>query len=754
MKRKNHRWRSRTVPRLLAFYARHLALWLALAIAAYCLWLDHVVGQSFAVRQWALPARIYASPVELYEGSILDPEYLEVTLRQLGYSHARSIDAPGRYARRGQSFDIYSRGYAFPEGNEPARRIDVRLSDGLVTRLIDIETGDPLVLARLEPIEIGRVHAKTFEDRVILSLAEIPHRLLDILIAVEDRRFYRHFGVDPVGLVRAAVNNLISGSIKQGGSTITQQLVKNLYLSNERSYGRKFREAVMAISLERRYGKTEIAEAYINEIFLGQDGNRAIHGFGLGARFFFGKPLKDLNIAELATLVGMVKAPSAYSPKRRPDAAKKRRNLVLDLLLEQGVISRNDHVEALASELIVRDRPIRMHEFGAFMDLVRVQLNRDYRETDLQAAGLKVYTTLEPQIQQAAQDATVKTLGSIEEHKNIGAKSLQAAMVVIDPRTGEVMGLVGGRSSSYGGFNRALNAKRAIGSLVKPFVYLTALEQTERFNVRSVLEDKAVDLPTTTDKRWVPRNYDGKFHGPVSLRQALIQSYNLATVNLGLSVGLKTVIKRLRALGIERELGNFPSVLLGAIDLTPFEVTQLYQGIANDGFKVPLRAIRSVADAQDRTLTRYSPSVEHFSDASVVYLIQYLLAGVVAQGTARGAADALNSQLPLAGKTGTSNDGRDSWFAGFGGNYLTVAWVGRDDNGETGLTGASGALRVWIELMLQIGITPVQFGRPDDLAWKWVSPGGDAIVAEHCEGAALVPLALPHGLVEHHECGS
>ena len=509
----------------------------------------------------------------------------------------------------------------------------------------------------------------------------------------------------------------------------------------------------MAISLERLYAKAEILEAYMNEIFLGQDGNRAIHGFGLGSRFFFGKSLRDLSLAESATLVGMVKAPSAYNPRRHRVAAKKRRNLVLNLLFEHGVISRQEYADAKAVDVVARGRStIRRRDVGAFIDLVRVQLKRDYRQEDLDSAGLNIYTTLDLRVQQAAQHAASVAVGEVEERKNIDRKSLQTALVVIDPRTAEVKSLLGGRAGSQTGFNRALNARRPIGSLVKPFVYLAALEQTERFNVLSILEDEAVSLTAANGEIWAPKNYDGTYHGKVSLRQALIKSYNLATVNLGLEVGVKTVRRRLQALGLERDLGDFPSLLLGAIDLSPVEVTQLYQGIANDGFKVPLRAIRSVADAQNRTLTRYPPRVEQVIDATTAYLVQYLLTGVVAEGTARAVATALNSRLPLAGKTGTSNDGRDSWFAGFGGNYLAVVWVGRDDNGRTGLTGASGALRIWTDLMRQTGITPFRFGRPEHIQWLWATPTGDAIVAENCSGAKRIPLAVPHGLPEHADC--
>lgn len=730
-------------------------LWFALAFLAYWIWLDHVVAQSFAARQWALPARVYASPLELYEGVRVDPDYLETNLMQLGYTRTAKVDAPGQFFRKSHDFEIHSRGYAFPDGRDPSHRFSLRFDGDLVTALKHISDNDPVPLVRLEPVEIGSVHARTFEDRIILPIAETPQAFLDILVASEDRRYLRHFGLDPIGIVRAAFSNLLSGRVEQGGSTITQQLVKNMYLSNERSLGRKFREALMAISLERRFSKAEIMEAYVNEIFLGQDGNRAIHGFGLGSRFYFGKPIGELSVAEMATLVGMVKAPSTYNPQRKPAAAKQRRDVVLGLLLAQGIVSTEVHAKALASELVVRDRlPIRTRSFSAFLDLVRIQLNRDYQQADLRSAGLKIYTTLDPRVQQAAQDIATESLKELEKKKNIAGTSLQTAAVLIDPRTSEVRGLVGGRGGSPAGFNRALNARRSIGSLVKPFIYLAALEQTERFNVLSVLEDKAVHLDTANGEVWSPKNYDGKLHGQVSLRQALVKSYNLATVNLGLALGVKTVATRLRELGVERELDDLPSLLLGSIDLTPIEVAQLYQGIANDGFRIPLRAIRSVTNAQNETLRRYSPQVERVSDPAVTYLLQYLLTQVVAQGTARSAGIALQDKLPLAGKTGTSNEGRDSWFAGFGADVLSVVWVGRDDNGATGLTGASGALRVWTGMIRRLGITPFQFTQPDGLQWLWVAPAGNAIVAEQCEGATRIPLALPHGLPELGDCGA
>jgi penicillin-binding protein 1B len=745
--------RARGAWRILGFYLRHLILWLLLAIAAYGIWLDRVVGDSFASRSWSLPTRVYASPFELYAGLRTTQEELQVRLTQLGYTRVSNVSKAGQYSLPNNSVEVFTRGYHYPDSRDQPRRLKIQFAGPSVATITDVSTGSAARIARLEPLEIGGVHKTSFEDRLIVTVASTPQLFIETLVAVEDRRFYSHVGIDPIGIVRALANNIFAGSIKQGGSTITQQLIKNLYLSNERSYLRKLREALMAISLERRHSKEEIIEAYMNEIFLGQDGNRAIHGFGLGARFLFGKDLADLSIAESSMLVGMVRAPSAYNPKRRLEAAIRRRNSVLQLLLQQRVISAEEFDDAVKEKVLLADnRGFREQNVTSFIELVRDQLVRDYPDAMLQTAGLNIYTTLDPYVQTVAQTIAAKGLREIEKGRSPTSEPLQTAVVIADPRTAEIKGLVGSRNHSSSGFNRALNARRPIGSLLKPFIYLTALEQTTRFNVLSRIDDAPITLVAKTGTTWSPRNYDGKSRGPMALRDAIAQSNNLATVNLGLSIGLKKIIERMKSLGFSQNIIELPSLLLGAVDLTPLEVTSLYQGIANDGFHVPLRAIRTVSDDQNRMLTRYPPSVTQVAEPEIAHLTQYLLSGVVERGTARSATVQLASSLPLAGKTGTTNDGRDSWFAGFGENYLTVVWVGRDDNGQTGLTGSSGALKLWTGIMKRIGIRPLKFGNSDNLEWAWVSEAGDAVFRAACPGTIRVPLALPHGLPVMENC--
>lgn len=705
------------------------------------------------LREWQLPARIYAAPQELFAGVRLDRRELEANLAAVGYVRKAALDKPGVFTRTENGLEVFTRQFEFPDDREPARRIALGFMNNTITSIVDMEQDAPTPVVRIEPLEIGIVHGDEYEDRVLVDIDAVPARFLAILVAVEDRRFYDHFGLDLVGIARAAVTNILARRVAEGGSTITQQLVKNLYLSNERSWIRKIREALIAISLERRYAKNEILEGYINEIFLGQSGNRAIHGFGLASRFYFAKPLSELSLAQMATLVGMVKAPSAYNPKRHPDAAAGRLRTVLELLKSRGMISEADYSQALAEDLhLARETAIGTGEFAAVNGLIRDQLRRDYRDQDLQLEGLRIFTTIDSHVQRVASRVAADALARVERARNIKRGTLELAVVVVNPGTAEIVALVGGRDGQAAEFNRALNARRPFGSLVKPFVYSVALDRTTDYNVVTTLRDDPLTIALANGESWTPKNYDGTTHGAVSLTEALTRSYNLATVQLGLDVGVERIAERLSIMGLQEKPPLLPSLLLGAVDVSPFDVAQLYQGIANDGFKLPLRAIRSVSDARNRTLSRYPPRVQQVLSGETAFLLQHLLTETVREGTARAAGAALPSRLPLAGKTGTSNDGRDSWFAGFGGDYLVVVWVGRDDNGATGLTGASGALSIWTPLMKALRTAPVSAATPAGIDWQFVTDGGSAIVPAECPEAIRVPLALPHGLERQERC--
>lgn len=716
-----------------------LGLLAGLVGGVYVAWLDLQVRAAFEGKRWALPARIYARPLELYPGLVLDPADLVAELERLGYRRAATSAASGTYARAGERVTLHTRPFRFWDGAEPARRLDLRFDGERLTRLGEVAGGE-VALARLEPEEIGRIHPAHFEDRVLVRLAEVPETLVAALMAVEDRKFRTHSGVDPRAILRALWSNLRAGRTVQGGSTLTQQLIKNLYLSSEQTLTRKLNEALMALLLEWHYGKDEILEAYLNEVHLGQHGRRAVHGFGLAARFYFHRPLQELDTHHLALLVGLVRGASYYDPRRHPERARERRDRVLGILAEQGVITAADRDRARARPLeVVPDRGFATSPYPAYMDLVRRQLQRDYREADLRSEGLRVFTTLDPRVQGAAEEALSRRLARLEGGP-AGADGLQGAVVVVSPTSGEVLAAVGGREPRAGGFNRALDARRPIGSLVKPAVYLAALERDGGYTPIALVRDEPLELHGADGQTWRPGNYDGEAHGRVTLGEALVHSYNLATVHLGLELGLPKVVHALGRLGLERQPELYPSLLLGAVEMSPLEVAGMYQTLASGGFRMPLRAIREVTGPDGEPLTRYRLRVEAAFEPGPVYLVNTLLTEVVARGTARSAGRRLGERGPFAGKTGTTDDLRDSWFAGFGGDRLAVVWVGRDDNRPAGLSGASGALPVWTDLMETTAAQPLDLVAPETVHWVPADPASGEQVDPACDKGTPTPF--------------
>ncbi|HID48882.1 MAG TPA: penicillin-binding protein 1B, partial [Chromatiales bacterium] len=570
----------------------------------------------------------------------------------------------------------------------------------------------------------------------------IPDHLVAALLAAEDRDYFHHHGIHLLSIGRALLANLRAGRAVQGGSTLTQQLVKNFYLTPERSLWRKANEALMAILLEWRYDKDEILEAYLNEIYLGQESSRAIHGFGLASRFYFDRPVQQLTTAQVATLVALVRGPSYYNPRRHPERLRKRRDLVLKIMADQGVISAGVARRASRTDLgIVRGtRSDSRHP--AFLDLVRRQLQRDYRREDLTSAGLQIFTTFDPRIQQAAEQALSQRVKQLDRQQGLAGK-LQGAVVVTDTTSGEVLALVADRQPRFAGFNRALDARRPIGSLIKPAVYLSALEQPAQYTLSTALSDTPIRLKGPNNDIWSPRNYDGTSHGTVPLFRALVHSYNQATVRLGMQLGFERIADTLQRLGAERDIPAYPSMLLGAVNFSPYEVTRMYQTLAAGGFRTPLRAIREVLTVEGEPLRRFPLDVEQVVDPASVAVLVSALHEVTRSGTARSLAGALPAGLSVAGKTGTTNDLRDSWFAGFSGDHLAVVWLGQDDNGSTGLTGSSGALRVWTRLMQIIPNQPLLPPATDEVEYHWIDGNTGLLSRQDCEGA--VQLAYIRG---------
>jgi len=705
----------------------------------WVVWLDMQVRDEFEGRIWDLPSRVYARPLSLYSGMSISRDALLTELKAAGYRQVSSAKNAGTYSMDGNRFDINRRAFTFEDGAEPGIRFQLRLGGDSLVKLSNASgSGDPGLL-RLDPAEIASIYPLHEEDRTLVALEDTPELLVTGLQAVEDRQFKHHHGIAFRSIARAFLANIRAGKAVQGGSTLTQQLVKNYFLSSDRTLVRKVNEAIMAVLLELHYDKAQILEAYINEIFLGQQGKHAIHGFGRASEFYFDRPLQDLEPQQIALLVGMVRGASLYNPRRNPERATERRNQVLDIFAETGLMTQAEAAADKAKPLGVTPHPRSGgSRFPAFLDLVRRQLVRDYEPSDLSNEGLKIFTTLAPSEQAYAQQAV--TLGLQDLAKRGLPAGLQGALVLADVASGEVRALVGDRDADRSGFNRALDARRQIGSVIKPLIYLLALEHPDDYNLITRVEDKPISLRLENGDLWSPENYDHKSHGQMALMDALVNSYNQATVQVGLNVGVTNLIRKIDQLGVEADVPAVPATLLGAVELTPLEVTQIYQSLAAGGYSVPLRSVTAVLTPKGELLSRYPLRFMPLENRDAVALLNFALTRVVEEGTAKQLHQLLGNDTVIAGKTGTTNERRDSWFVGYTRDRVAVAWVGLDDNRPAGVTGSNAAMRVWAGLFRHLSIEPVDLRVPDGANFVWVDKRRQALTDPSCDGAVQIPF--------------
>ena len=675
---------------------------LALAVASVLLfigiYLDTAVKQRFEGQLFDLPTVVYARVLHLSPGDPVSLAQIRNELDVLNYRKVRSPRHPGEYSSSSTKIELIRRPFEFVDGPEPDRHIMLHFSDNQLQRIQSLESDGDMGYLRIEPKMLGMLEKSTDQQRLFLKREQFPEVMVDALLVTEDRDFYQHDGVSPLAIARAMVVNVKAGRTVQGGSTLTQQLAKNLFLSSERTLWRKVREAYIALILDHRYSKDRILEAYLNEVYLGQSGGQAIHGFGLASRFYFGQPIQELRIDQLALLVGMVKGPSYYNPVRFPERAKKRRDLVLRLMMQQDILSSDQFDEAASRGLDIQEHPRIASRQPAYFQQVNNELNKYVGDRFQSQKGLRVFTSLDP----VSQDKLEKSIAAkVPVFAKTSGKQLEGAAIAVDRNTGEIRAMVGGKRTGYDGFNRVLNASRPIGSLVKPAVYLTALQHPEKYTLATTLMDSPLSMKGSKGSVWSPRNFDRKFRGEVPLYVALSKSYNVPTVRLGMQLGIKEVSNTLERLGVDKsEIRPVPSMFLGAFSLTPFQVAQMYQTLTNSGKKAPLSALRSVVDLDGNVIYQSIPRVSQSVDEQAAWLTTYAMKKGVSEGTGRF----LQSQFSwaaLAGKTGTSNDSRDSWFVGIDGREVTTIWLGRDDNKPTHLTGSSGALRVYSEYLKQ-----------------------------------------------------
>lgn len=740
---------------LLVWIALGLAVLTAVVVGIWSLYLDKVVREKFEGKKWSLPARVYSRPLELYEGLPLTPVLFEKELEALGYRTGAAVTASGQVVRRAASaqevtYEVLTRGFNFWDKHEDSQKFTLRIDEGKVVSLMDAK-GVALPLVRMEPEEIGGIYPNNIEDRVLVKLDQLPPLLGETLLAVEDKHFLEHHGVSPEAILRAMWVNAREGEVVQGGSTLTQQLVKNFYLTSEQSLTRKIPEAIMSVLLEMHYSKSEILEAYVNEVYLGRSGSREIHGFGLASQHYFRQPLHELNAQEVALLVGLVKGASYYNPWRNPERAKTRRNVVLTVMHSEGLIDDKQFKAAQVAPLgLAAETDVSLINYPAFVDLVKRQLKQDYQDDDLRKEGLRIFTTIAPMVQRLAEKSVATRIAQIEKQYKI--KDLQVGMVVTTVGSGEILALIGDKNPRFPGLNRALDAHRQIGSLMKPFVYLTALEEPQTYNLGSLISDDPVSIKGGDGKMWEPKNADNLSHGNMPLYRALANSENQATARLGMQLTLKSVTKTLKSAGYEGEIQQVPSILIGAVDMSPIEVTGIYHTLAAEGVHTQLHAIREVLNAEGQPLKRYPLELDQRFSIQSTFELQYALQAVLREGTGRSVYNSFPESLPLAGKTGTTNDQRDSWFAGFSGEHLAVVWVGKDDNSKTPLSGASGALQVWADLMRQLPTQGVNQQAPEGVSFDWIDATTGLLSAEQCEGAMWLPLHNDFKPKESAEC--
>ncbi|OBU12554.1 penicillin-binding protein 1B [Photobacterium aquimaris] len=700
------------------------------------IYLDTVVRNKMDGPIWDLPSVVYGRVLTLHPGQALTISDVRRELDVLQYHKVRSPRKMGEYSASSTRIELIRRPFKFVDGSQPQQHVMLTFTGAKLASIVDVTTNRPLKTLRIEPKLLGMLGLSGNEQRIFMARDQFPPLLIDALLTTEDRDFYEHDGVSPLAILRAMVVNLKAGHTVQGGSTLTQQLAKNLFLSRERSLWRKVREAYIAVIIDHRYSKDRVLEAYLNEIYLGQNGAKEIHGFPLAARFYFGRPLEELRVDQLAMLVGMVKGPSQFNPWRHPERTLKRRDLVLSLLAKNDYLTEAQYEQAFSEPLGVQKTAKIASRQPAYFQQLQRELQLDVGDIYKSGKGLRIFSTLDPLSQQAAEKTIATMVPRL--NKKAGVK-VETAMVVVDRQDGAVRALIGGSRPGYAGFNRALDARRQIGSLAKPAVYLAALSQPQKFSLATTLNDQAIVLKGSKGTSWRPRNYDRKFRGQVPLYYALAYSLNVPTVNLGLKVGLNTVINTIAKLGVNRDqVPRLPSILLGAFSLSPFEVAQMFQSITNHGRKAPLYSLDAVVDSQGRVLYQHHAQIEQVVPEQAAWLTTYDMKRVVSQGTARFLQTKFSS-AKLAGKTGTTDNNRDSWFAGADGREVGVVWVGRDDNTPVRLTGSSGALRVYADYLARRQPLPLNIGWPPYITTVKYQRTANGSLRFDCNGNVALP---------------
>lgn len=717
-------------------------------IAAYGVWLDQKIRSRIDGKVWQLPAAVYGRTASLEPDMAIGKNEMSRLLEATQYRRVTRMTRPGEFTVQANSIEMIRRPFDFPDSKEGQVRVRLTFAGDHLESIENMDNNRLFGFFRLDPRLITMLSSPNGEQRLFVPRSGFPELLVDTLLATEDRHFYQHEGISLYAIGRALLANLMAGRTVQGASTLTQQLVKNLFLSSERSYWRKANEAYMALIMDARYSKDRILELYMNEVYLGQSGDNEIRGFPLASLYYFGRPVEELSLDQQALLVGMVKGASIYNPWRNPKLALKRRNLVLRLMQQQKIIDQELYDMLSARPSGVQPRGGVISPQPAFMQMARQQLREKLADKVKDLSGVKIFTTFDPVAQEAAEKAVVDGIPALKKQRNLS--DLEAAMVVVDRFSGEVRAMVGGAEPQFAGYNRAMQARRSIGSLAKPATYLTALSLPGQYRLNTWIADAPVSLPLPNGQVWSPQNDDRRYSGQVMLVDALTRSMNVPTVNLGMALGLSAVTDTWIKLGAPADqLNPVPAMLLGALNLTPVEVAQAFQTLASGGNRAPLSALRSVIAEDGAVLYQSYPQAERAVPAQGAYLTLWIMQQVVQRGTGRQLG-AKYPGLQLAGKTGTTNNNIDTWFAGIDGREVVITWVGRDNNQPTKLYGASGAMSVYQRYLANQSPVPLTLTPPEDIAEMGVDESGKFV----CDGGVrMLPVwtASPDALCRQSE---
>ncbi|WWO97077.1 MAG: penicillin-binding protein 1B [Candidatus Dasytiphilus stammeri] len=671
-----------------------------LGFVIYSFYLDNKIRNRVLQNTLNLPMIIYSRVV------VLSPFYESQTKNNIikillahHYRQVNNLTRPGEFIIKNNRIEIFRRKFHFPQSNEDKLHAVLIFKDERLDSIYNLYNGDFLTSIKIDPIILSILDSNN-KQRLFIPLNDFPHTFISMLLATEDNNFYYHGGIDFSSMSRAMIANIKAGKIVQGGSTLTQQLVRNLFLTKQRTFMRKFKEIYMSLIMNIRYSKKKILELYLNEVYLGQNYENEIHGFALASIYYFGKPVNELNLTQQALLIGMVKGPSIYNPWQHPQLSLQRRNLVLSILTKHKIINQFQYENFLDYPLNNKLQGTIISNFPAFIQKVFSELdNIKLKKNFTHFSSSKIFTTFDPVSQQNIEQTILEQIPILRKKNHL--PDLQTGVVISDRKTGAIRAIIGGSLPKFAGYNRALQTHRSIGSLVKPAIYLAALNHPDMYQLNSWLTDNPMALQLANHKIWKPRNYNHKFLGKIMLIDALVKSINIPTINLGLSLGINQINEILCDLGIQSSrLNMLPSSLLGSVNLTPLEVTQMYQTIGNVGVKSTLYTIQDILTKENKIFYQNKPNVKRVISSQAAYLTLYALQETVLRGTASTLGKTFPHAL-IAAKTGTTNKLRDSWIVGIDGQEVVVIWVGRDNNNSTNLYGSTGALKIYENYLLK-----------------------------------------------------